>query len=429
MNSWKQTFCVIAAFMLLVGGLTFGYQFLGTKDVEQTSTPVGAAPAGGVQLKFFNQLIKFDKELEVNTDGRAFFYFENDRPEEVSVQLDYLNCQCNQVDMALFTDPEVKHLPTWPPIVVTDLGKGLEFLETDRSRWKVLPRDGAATTVPAHAKGVLRVSWTGRKIGPHQAVATVITQKPGDPATSVTTRLGAMATYTPVVMLDQEQFKLPDIESGGSATISFSVWAPMRDRFQLHVQDPAHDPHFVCSTRPLTAAELEDVVFNQLKKQHPNPTAKSGYRVTVVVREVMDGKHLDAGLFARKIDLTTDIAADQSVTLTGTVHGDVEVGDEEHPGRIVLGAFSAEQGKTVHVPLVAARPDVQVKVLSVQPSYLQTHLEGPVTEAGSRHWTLTVIAPEHIPIGRLPTGSEILLQVKGDRISQMRVPIHGAAYE
>jgi hypothetical protein len=427
MNSFKQALCVIVAFMLLVGGITFGYQFLGSKD--STGATVAAKPVDtGVQLKFFSKQILLPTELEVKTVGRVDFCFENDKAEPVSVRLDPANTQCDKVDMALLNAAEMKRLPTWPPAFVGP-GQGPDFLDNNPSRWQELSMAGAATTIPAHAKGVIRISYTGDKIGLHQSAATLITQKPDDDSTKAVTRLDAGLMFTPVLMVDSEDFELPAIEAGSSSTASFSCWSPTRSHFTLAVRESTSDPHFTFFLRPLTAQELGDVVFKQIKHHNMHAAAKCGYKVTMVVQEVLNNKHLDPGVFQRKLLLKSDIASERALTVHGTVHGDIEVGDEDRPGRVVLGTFSADQGTTIDTPINAVRADVELKLVSVQPSYLRAQLHGPDTVAGTRHWTLTVTAPPHIPLGRLPKTSEVLLQIKGDHVSQMHVPIHGAAYE
>src|SRR5579884_3016492 len=200
MSSWKQTLCVMGAFVLLVGGLAFAWNFLGVANSDDESAQASRQAPPAAKLKFFTTQHVLPGSHEVNTTGRADFCFENDRDYPLSMRVDYQNCQCNKVEVTFLSQAEVAQLPSWP-VTFEQQGKEPAFLDKTPGRWQTLAKDGGDLSVPAGTKGFLRVSWTGRQTGPHQAVVMLITQKPGDSA-RVTTRLDAGAMYTPAVMTD-----------------------------------------------------------------------------------------------------------------------------------------------------------------------------------------------------------------------------------
>jgi hypothetical protein len=233
--------------------------------------------------------------------------------------------------------------------------------------------------------------------------------------------LDAPVTFVPAVLVEPATVKIRDLTtSGQQETAEFNCWSATRSAFPLTIRDEKSGGHVVCTWKPLT-----DEQRLELGKTQKLPVL-AGYRVSVTVHERRNDVPLDLGSLERKLLITGPPDSEPAVvTVVGRVRGEVAVQGGEDGERIDLRSFAAAKGTEKTIPLVADDANVQLRLDSWTPSYLEVRLEPRETTDGRRRWDLQVKVPPRAVIGALPPDAAVIMRVEGTTPRRLRLPLSG----
>jgi hypothetical protein len=449
MKSQAQVVMLVVAFVVLIGGIAFVRNWIYTKPddgAEETKTPEVAA------LDFPVKIAEGHPEYEVHTDGHHDFSFQNPNPQAIELGLDRTSCTCSHVGVRTLTPEEanvVRQECLGGAVPVLEGSAGLlptlaslagllhlaPRLADQPDRWQALKdaKSGqveSVVSVPSHGVGLVRLSWQGRQVGPQRLSATVWVQAAGNSHS----RGGRTTLEVPVLFVNPVQVypeTVPSVtlEPNGHHQFECLCWSSTRPDFQLlSVREEDNNPCFVCTFVRLTGAELNQAATT-LSKQVP-VRVLSAYRIFVKLYERLPSKgaQLDLGPFKHHLVLKTNQADFETLTVTvpGTVRGDITVGAGESRDKIRLPTFPASRGTTATVPIQANHPGLKLVIDSHKPEYLGVELREHPGEEG-RRWDLTVTVPPGRAAGEMPPESAVVLKTQTQPPRLIRIPVLGRA--
>jgi hypothetical protein len=453
-----------AVALLVVVGLVFGiaffWQYLSgtTADPNKGGTPLPPVSSGAeMPLQFPETIVEWHPEsagqFELHTVGYHDFWFSNPHDVPVTVRIHLVNCKCAKVEACPLATDAAAQVRRWqiaaglfpalqvhggllsvlPQLVVDDTV--MRAALGVKLNWTLL--DGTPNSyIRAEPKnaGVVRVYWEAKELGLKRVVAELETQAETGSSRALTRpRLEVPTQLVPPVDFDPKgpPIAVGDLGNRESREVSFWCWSPSRAAFNLSAQVLGRgrlpDPCFVCSIRPMTDAEREEVAASQRTR------VVSGYRVAVVVHErVSDKQQLELGPFMRRVALTSDPDVDLSgPLLKGVVRGQVQVGTPEDDDKIDLKSFPSERGVMREVP-VAVDPGAELlsEVIERDPDFLKAELieKQKAREGSGSLWMLRVEVPPNTAFGSLPFQSAIYLTLRGNPPRRVRIPVSGNAY-
>lgn len=449
MKSQVQVFMLVVAFVVLIGGVAFvrNWIFTPSEEVVDTTPTPAVTP-----LEFPIKVAEGHPEYEVHADGHHDFWFQNPSPQAVEIGLDRTSCTCSHVGVRVLTPEEItlirqKYLGSTAPVLegsggalptlgpVAALQRNPPKLLDQPDRWQALKdaKSGHVETVvsiPAHGAGLVRLSWQGRQVGPQRLTATVWVQVAGDSHS----RGGRTTLEVPVLFVNPVQVypeKVPAMTLGPNGKHQFEClcWSSTRPDFQLlSVREEDDNPCFVCTMSRLTGDALNQAAA-KLSAQLPLQLL-SAYRIAVTVYERLPGKstQLDLGPFQHHLILKTNQADFDTLTVTvpGTVRGDITVGVGDSRDKIRLPTFPAARGTTATVPIQANHPGLKLVIDSRRPDYLKVALHEHPGEEGKR-WDLTVTVPPGRAAGQMPPESVVILKTQTQPPRLIRIPVVGRA--
>jgi hypothetical protein len=153
---------------------------------------------------------------------------------------------------------------------------------------------------------------------------------------------------------------------------------------------------------------------------------RTAYAVPVIVHERRGAAQLDLGPLNRRLRFTTDVMPDPALlSLQGLVRGNVEVGEGADQDRVNLGAFRADRPHEKTVMVTAKQPNLQLRVKSKNPDYLEVALTESPGPAGLRQWKLRVEVDANKVSGVLPSDSAVFLETVADPPRAIRIPVIG----
>jgi hypothetical protein len=416
----KQSIQLLLAIVVLIatiGGVAFVRNWVITPDPGR---PTEAG--GGIELVFPVTVVEDTREVEVKSHGRQDFRFQNPHDEPVELGLNSKGCKCAKVQALVLSEEEESKLNAMEPAQVQ------QFLDT-ADRWQSIEDPegaGRLAAIPARRGGFVRLEWEAEQLGPERLWATVWARAQGQPKSrGPDTRLEVPLTVVAPVRLSTTKLDLPEVKAGQPQTAEFLCYSTTRPELKVTaVTEKTNDPCFVCS-----AKRLEGDEFQQAAKTLEQVTSKlvSVYRITVAVhQQAPDGTaQLEFGPFQRELVLRTEEKdfPELGIDVNGTVRGDITVGTEEYPDRIIFKTFPFNEKKTVSTPLETARAGTKLELVSVKPDYVQVELKP--RDGGGTRWDLTTTVPARRLLGRFPDDSAVILRTEDDR--RLRIPIVGRA--
>lgn len=467
MKSGSQIGLAVLAIVGLVGGITFLSQYRVGKSGERSTventqggnpgpTPPKREKSPPIpELRF--PLTEFDwepasaGEFEILTHGHYDFWFENPNSVPIDVGLVSKSCKCSTLYLCVLTPEDAKRYPSWAPaaaageigMIDTGILSSVTQLQLEKEvapglrklplTWTEMPVDDhKSTSIPAHGGGMVRVTWAGKKdkYGEERLAVTLWTQPHITPKPRTLVRLSLPVTWVPVLRVTPAKHDLGDFSPREEKTAEFMCWSSVRAGFPLSVREGAEDPCIHCSLTPMTDDE-----YRSLRQSVP-VRALHGYRVRVTVRErLSDTVQMELGPFTRRIELTSPGIAEAVAQVSGIIRGDVTVGAEDDKGKIRMGSFRSELGKSRTARLTALTPNLDLRVLRVEPAqadYLKVkYLRDvkPATADGIKRWDLCVEVAPGSPPGALPEHCAVILQIQGAQPRQIRVPVTGMVYQ
>jgi hypothetical protein len=457
MMSRTQTIPLLIAIVCILFGVTFVRQYMksdtGGEGPDGPTSPTGAV--NEVRLDFPRLEIEGHPEWEYRLAGHHDFWFQNTYPYPLEIGFEKKSCRCSKVEaLPLSSSDADQYLRLLnvtastmalesPVTFLNTLGvmavgqKGLLKFEDEHGGWKQIDNE-KNVLAPAQGAGFVRLSWDGKQISSVRLTAEVWAQAEGSPHTrGGVSKLEMPVTIVPAFHSWPEKLELGvDLNPNGQQTVETFIWSSTRAGFTISAKEESNNPCFECQCSQVRGDEF-DRVSKYLDSRGPTHPLTM-YRVRVTVRERIGDKQMDLGPFSRKIILTSDQPdfPKNSVTVEGTVRGDVKVGsvDAEDTGtrkgerdKIVLRVFRSDRGTQQRTPIETSQPGMKLSVDSVIPSYLEADLKlVEQTESGDR-WSLTLTVPPNRITGRFPPDSAVILKSNSVPPRRIRIPILGRA--
>lgn len=390
---------------------------------------------------------------EYDRTGQHDFWFNNQNDEEVRVGLS-ATCTCS--GLSLFVAPE-----DWRSLVAADRGyqpaagnpNRRPELAAKATSLREITRDGI--TVPARAFGFIRVKWEARR-----------PPEPGSQWKYFTAELwfqdpkwSSFPLEIGAILADGVEINATDINAGvlsanAVAAREILCWSLSRSAFDVELVS-AGAPFVTCTSKtPLTDEErralsdrgikafLKLMSRQSLTAQEKRDAAvrgpvRSGYRLTIQVREQVGGARLDEGPFSHTVEVRTprDVRLPRplEVAVRGRVRGDIHVVGAETG--ISLKPFAVRDGIADEAILQTDRSDIQLSLASA-PKFLQVQLGKPKDEGGRRTWALALEIKPNAVSGVFPRADNAALQdtaiylkimTPGAASRRLRIPVAGNA--
>jgi len=449
---------IILAIIVLVGmvaGITFVSQYQPTKLTGPTVIKEPSSQPA-ITLSFPVKIVEWDPptagDFELGFPGHYDFWFENKNAVAVDLGLMQQSCKCSTVTACALTPAEADDFrrglleegvgesgfahggvrTLLPSLFLSQ--QAMPQKQKPVPKWQKLEPQMAnmmapttSLTVPPHSKGILRLTWDGKKnqLGSERLTLSLWTQAHDRSSGRDTPHLEVPVVFHNPVELAPAAQAMDSLNYRESRTVEFICWSAARASFTLQARPEIPDPCFECSVTPLGTDECV-----LLAEKHKSRIL-AGYRVKVTAHESVNDHQLDLGPFSRNIVLTTDASPDRAIAVvTGNVRGEISVGAEEDNGKVRLESFPARSGTAKEVFILAQQPGLQLKSdIKVEPSsldYLKVSLKGD----GDDRWLLFVKVQPGCPPGKLPADAAAVVTIQNNSSSrQIRIPITGRAYQ
>lgn len=420
MKPLTQVVLPIAIVVALVGGITFVLHYRNSPVPAARNPETQDSASTGPRLIFQKGLLgkpldtEAIAEFEVGTPGTLDFLVLNPTADVFKLGVEPRSGSCKQVLAGVLSPKE------WAEFGTAKAAAACQFLD-QKSKWQPVTAEPKVAVPPGApdlpAAMILRFTCQASEPGQERVTGKVLVEQ-GFARSKES--LGARVRFVPPFMVDPAEVRFRPLTSEGQKeTAEFFCWSASRPRFDLKAREETGDPSFECVATPLTATELQALAGRT------NSAALAGYRVKVQVAPQQGARPFDLGLFTRWIELKSDASSRPlRVKVAGVVRGELAL---EAPGNldwIDFGEFAAARGASKTAYLEADQPQPDLKVVSCQPAFLKWDFK-PVDKDASTRWELRVRVPPRALKGRIPTGSGIMVEMKGGR--KMWIPITGQA--
>lgn len=452
-----------ALFIVVVVTAVFLFAFItqftrtGTTDLPEIRS-ISTQPAKvGTALDFAllpkgSSVLQVDTriESEIGSEGHFDFWMSNAQDTPIELGVEQKSCNCADVRVALLTDDKLQAntpgrltLRPWLAASALQLLGSAEpaggflaavagshvALDTVATgvEWQTLTRNlSEGIAIPAHSLALFRINWKASERGTVEQRLTIdLWQQPAAAERSYGPKVEALVNFVSPIHLSRTELELPDaLGPGEKRTVACRCWSSTRPEFSLKVTESSGDPCFECSVKPLSDAECREV------ETVLQTRCRSGYHIEVTVAESRQGHELDLGQFSRQLLLTTSATQKPPrVTVSGEVRGFLEV--KAPRGRLDFGEFQLERAHDAEVILTSDRPQVRLKIASVEPEQLARMVQAsiaPDAEApGSNRWVLKAHIDARHAAGRFPGHGAIIVETIGDQPRRIRIPVTGQA--
>ena len=468
--------------ILLVVGVVFGITFIRMNSPDDpepegpTQGPSGKTGPRTVPLRFglltasaqpdppplgLESLKHWDSVTELGAPGHFEFWCHNPHPQEVTVRVSGVNCQCAGVEVAP-VDPEA-YRDYWvasalaggplcpaPGLLAAGahgvLASKLEWLPLLKDKAQLEQKIPAADPATGPRVAIVRLGWEGKgEVGP-RTVNAVLVSRIGDGVGTVTT-LEAQVTNVPAfdvirregpsTWVRAREVTFGELRENAAVTRTVYLVSPTR-RHILFTTETSHADPCVTWTDPAPAAPDEVQALGDFLSRDGNQRRpRAVYRMDVTVREraqATDGgrtqvRQLDLGLLDQRLTVKGVNAGAVDLQLRARVLGEIAfLGATE--GRVELGtSFPADQDHTRDIGLVAERTGLDLTVGEVTPNYLKVKLEPLAPIDGRKQWRLRVTVPKNSLFGMLPENSAVVLTTAGPNPRRLRIPVRGTSYD
>lgn len=479
-----KTFTRIVLPILLVAAGVFGITFIRVYSPDDPDDSGGGGDGGkaGVvrepALKFFTtgaiasnekstpkHLWYWDSTIEIGTPGHFEFWCQNRHPEPVTVHVPGTNCQCAGAELAVVPPEAYQDYLLTSAIAggpLCPLGPASAFVHAHFDRkltWLPLYSAGASKgehVIPAPGTtglpqfGIVRVGWTPKgESGQKIVSADVYSTRDNDKVSSLD-RLKAEVNVIPafnVMRREGSQLflgrELPVGEFRENAIAQRTMYVVSFTRTYLNLQLTSASPTPCVSwTKPVPVTDEEKAQLSAFVrgKDESLRRVKAAYRFDVTVKErteiQKDGgkeiRQLDLGPIDHKINVEDVTAGNLNVEVSGRVLGDITILGGADAGRIDFGTFSADQGASKSVSLLADRPgfDLVHAENETMPNYLKVKFE-PLknTPDGRKQWRLQVSVPKQMLYGSFADSSAVVLKTVGPNPRRLRFPVRGMTFD
>jgi hypothetical protein len=425
----------VAALVVMVFVITLAVNYLGRGETTKNVPP---PPPDYPALDFPVTDYPGDEtamEVEMRTPGFHDFWFSNeeDKPVPFGV-LNRTRCTCSSIQAFLLppgvTSPEKKKRDDKAAL---DLEAKVEPIELT---------DDNEVNVPSGGVGWVRLKWNGTKridrVGAELWMA--------DKAKGGTKKLSVAVLFVEPIQVDHLEKNVgtvtPDSPPGHAEIVVFST---IRQSFTFKVEvvgsrgPQDSEPFEIGKPVPVSAEEIKKIE-SKYQAGSGGGHVKAAYRVPITVREHSEDKKklFDLGPFRRTVRISSEDQGTEpaDVHVSGTIEGEVTVGQAEDNGRIDLGTFRADRPHRLGKPLVLQTEHEGIDLAVDQaPEFMQVKLVLEKGGSGRKSWLLNVEVPARQAEGSFPrdeagyrdTAIYLKLIKAGDAPRRIRIPVSGAA--
>lgn len=463
MKSYGQLSLAVIILIGLVAGVTFIAQYQsGTGEAPKPPPVVDKSPVSQTVpvVTVVNPKVEWNptwmSEVEQHMPGHYDYWLTNDSDTPIEIGLVKTSCKCSSVFGCILPPDQAKIYQQWLQLMAANtilhssegLLSGISRFTAEmiaapsmlhaEPKWGELKADGKDGIVfpPKHA-GMLRLQWAARKdkLGSEMIWAELWSQpREGEVRPRQVMKVELPVHFVSPLLVNPLGRNVEDLSAGEKRSMEFICWSPTRASFPLEVFDKDRHPCIKCEATPLSTQDLNKYVGNVKSRM------LSGYHVRVTVQErINETTQMDVGPMSRRIVFrsSADIE-DAAAILTGTIKGEVTVGDEKGKGRASLGSFKSANGASVTVPIQAERYGLEIDTdpgsIRYEPDYLQKSLKATLKKlsGGSDkrgRWALHLQVAPGALTGFLPDRSAVFLKIAGAQGRSIRIPVEGVGYQ
>jgi hypothetical protein len=437
----------LVLFVLLIAGIAWVSQYLPSWKEDKPIPPPPQSPVRFTAITTEEQGPQgYHQEFERDVRGHLDYVFLNEGRASADVGVNWKQCVCSGVQIALLTPQEARPLLDLEKEANESLEKHNAALAQAKlakartllvqltaaldERWKEMQLDDTkGIEVPSGGCGVMRVHWRPHAEDPAFEVSVVAWVKPAGVAFRDRLFLQRKATVALVapVRLFPRKMDVGRLLAGTKVTKSFLFWSATRDKVEVQVTAEP-DPCLTWKVEPLSAdrfAHYEKVLgspqFGILTR------IRSACLLTATLYEQRKGKQLDMGAII--LPIPVQVKADGEMVdvpnpvLIGKVDSDIVLVQDDDVvdkfGQINLGPFKRSQGIKRTARLVT-RAGVDLKVITQDPQFFcqLTKLKGPNPEPV---WELEITVPPDVG---LDAGKAVVLEEREAGRPPRRIRIH-----
>ena len=357
-------------------------------------------------------------EIERGKEGHFDFPFENLTGQPAEIGLLKTSCDCTHLDVCLVSDSE------WQQHRQEMLQNPLAAQDGNWTWEKVTASETKGFEVPAFGKGLVRVAWNGRKSpGERLKLSVQVWHQPKGAVRErnfdtleVPIQMAAPLVYTPA------RLNVGNLGPRDNFVAEFTLWSSTRDELDLKWGDGS-GPLFAYDGRALTPEECR-ALEKKLRAERENTRVRKAYRLQVNIREQAAGKQMDQGAFQHTLSLNVDGEKIVGPQISGTVKGDIIIGNHEDRGKADFKIFRAKEGVTRTFPLWTDDKVTLVKESQV-PATLEIKLNKEESAGNRAKWALEVTVPPNTQYGAFPDESVVILRVETTPPRFLRIPVVG----
>jgi hypothetical protein len=292
------------------------------------------------------------QRAESEEEGHRDLRFENRADDPTTVRLLETDCQCAHVLIGMAPQ-------TWRELSPEEIHK-----RADDSAlvWHTLQPGGKELTLPPRSHGLVRMTWNTKTVGDHVFWADLFVAEGDDRGPR---RIEVPVQLVEIVRLHAEddpngkEIDVGPLDAGEKGRANFVACSLTRDRFTLVPAPAVEDPCLVYgSPQALSRGELRAL------SDKTGSTLRSGYRLTVTMKEHAGDRRLDLGPFHRRVVWKTNVSSDHRLSsfVNGTVRGEVSLVSPEDKPFIDLGTIRPTAPQSVIFTLRSRDPRIRLTV-------------------------------------------------------------------
>jgi hypothetical protein len=403
------------------------------------------------------------REVEFQSHNTKDFWFHSNQEKPLELSLEHKSCTCTDVFIGTFavSDAEWQDMTAgwntasrgneWKlpseTLSLTNLCRlvgALEFTPLFNMR----ESKGKGLPLPATAPGktprpyLLRMNWEAKKLPQEMQTAEQLSVKLG----ALVEGAPAMARFdkdfsyvvVPSVGFFPPSVDLGEISANGSRSLDCIVWSVTRDHLSFKARMLGIDGNY----RGEPCAEISEPVEMPLAERERLPASfgkefakthfRSAYRFTLILHEHRGDDQLEIGPLSRQmvISFTTGrgeaALEDLKPTASALVRGPIRVLTGDDRGKVYLGTYKFDRGKTIFVRLAADDPKMELTKDTVSDNLVVT-IGAPTIVDERKEWEMKVEMKPNGILGDLPASTMIVLKTVGPNPRRLRIPVTGKA--
>lgn len=441
-HSLTRVVLPLGALLALVGGIAYVTQNLPN---YRSPRPRDGVPAKGLDhdnrdlLQFTHLRASWDKEdanfrsdeqkyvleYEKGVAGTYVFPFR-DAEHNLELGVQRSHCDCAQIDLALLSDPE-----EWQRIDTLQKNQpGAAITFNREPAWTPLALNQTkGVAIPTGARGVVRISWKGRKSPGDELGLNIIlwVQPQGQADKRTLTTLKVPVMMTPPMQFSPVKASLGTLFPDESRNTEFTIWSATRSSLDLDF--PAKENHpLEITCKPGTAEQVQALRANIKKEIGLTTHIQCVYTVKVSAREPT----MNLGSFYKPLLVHLDgFPLDgKPPVVEGMVKGDLDVGvpASKNKDKVQFDSFRARDGASREINLWTD-PKIELAYHDKHPAALKVELTKVVKEstAARTKWLLEVTVPPNSCFGAFGDDYAVWLRLSGPKSRLVRIQVTGNA--